>query len=83
MEEERVASVFMDGVDWQHEIEHAAGGNRVYASAEDLKKNSKCWPQCGIVEVEVRLVRWVEDQDFGNEITGESAPDTTSGTPNE
>jgi hypothetical protein len=63
---------YMDGVDWQHELGNAAGGNRVYGSVEDLKKHSKCWPQCGIVEVEVRLVRWVADQDFDFET--ESTP---------
>lgn len=55
---------YMCGVDWQHEIGMAAGGNSVYASPEDCAKNEKCTDACGLVEVKVRFSRWVKPQDF-------------------
>ena len=47
-------------IDWDHEIGHAADGNRVYPSIRALKEHHKMAEDCGIVEVEVRLVRIVE-----------------------
>lgn len=56
--------VFLDGVDWQHEIGEAAGGNKVYGSVEDLKENNRCWNSCGVVKCKITLVEWVEEQNF-------------------
>lgn len=57
------------GVDWQHEIgPHGApdlsGKVPLYNSIEDLKAKRKCWIECGIVELEVTLVKWAEKQDL-------------------
>lgn len=54
----------MDGVDWQHEIGEAAGGNTVYPSINDLKENNKCWKSCGIVECEITFKKWSKNQDL-------------------
>lgn len=56
--------VYMCMIDWQHEIGEAAGGNTVYASLNDLKKNHTCWEECGVVEVEVTHVRDIVPQDI-------------------
>lgn len=56
--------VYIDGVDWQHEIGCALGGNRVYPSIKDLKEHSKCWQECGIVRIRIEEVEWVAPQDF-------------------
>jgi len=64
--EDRTEKVYMCGVDWQHEIGAAMGGNTVHPSVEDLKKHRKCWKSCGIVEIEVKFVKWVEPQDFSD-----------------
>lgn len=59
--ETRTVKGFMCMVDWEFELGDAVGGNSVYGSVPDLKKHRKCWKECGIVEVEVRLrrvVRW-------------------------
>ncbi len=53
---------YMCGVDWQHEIGMASGGNTVYASPEDCAKRRKCTDQCGIVEVRVYFNKWVKEQ---------------------
>lgn len=60
----KTIKVYTCGVDWQHELGHAAGGNRVYASVKDLKEHAKCWEQCGIVELEITLSKWIAEQDF-------------------
>jgi hypothetical protein len=65
-DEDYVVRAFMDGVDWQHELGAALGGNRLYPDAKDCKENRPCTRECGIVEVEVRFIRWVEPQNFGD-----------------
>lgn len=55
---------YMCGVDWQHEIGMAAGGNVIYASPEDCAQCRGCSEKCGIVEVKVRFSKWVKQQRF-------------------
>ena len=57
---------FMDGIDWQHHLEADCSGTKLYPDIESLKEGSPCVTTggCGIVEVEVRLIRWVEPQDL-------------------
>jgi hypothetical protein len=58
-------SLYVCGVDWQHEIGNVKGwSGPVYGSVEECKKFSKCWEQCGIVEVQMTLVKWHEPQDL-------------------
>lgn len=54
--------VFLDGVDFQHEVGHAPGGNKVYESVEDLKEHNRCWKSCGIVECEIKFKKWAVEQ---------------------
>ncbi len=57
---------FMDGVDWQYHLDGDADGTLLFPSEETLRQIKTCIPDgCGVVEVEVRLVRWVEPQNFG------------------
>lgn len=44
---------FMCMTDFDDELEAAAGGNTVYPSLEDLKRNCTCWDSCGVVRVTV------------------------------
>lgn len=55
---------FMDGIDWQHHLEADIGGTELFPDIESLKEKHKCIVTggCGVVEVEVRLIRWVEPQ---------------------
>ena len=50
---------YMCEIDWNWELGEAAGGTTVYATLNDLKENHKCWEECGIVEVEVKMVKQV------------------------
>jgi hypothetical protein len=51
----------MDKADWDHEVGVAADGNRVFPNIRALKEHSgHGLTERGIVEVEMRLVRVVE-----------------------
>lgn len=52
--------VFMCGVAYQHEVGEVPFD--AYISVAALKRKECCWKQCGIVECEVRAVRWVVKQ---------------------
>lgn len=55
---------FMDGIDWQHHLEADAHGTKLYPTEASARRENKCIETggCGVVEVEVRLIRWVEPQ---------------------
>lgn len=58
---------YVCGVDFQHEIGDGANDVKLYSSLEVLKKERTCWKECGIVELDIRVKKWVEPQDlFGN-----------------
>lgn len=58
---EKTVIGYMCGVAWQHELGEAMGGTLVYADVDDpdLKRHGERDFGCGIVEVEVRIRRWV------------------------
>ena len=58
---------YVCGVDWQHEIGEC-NDVTLYSSIKALKKARSCWPQCGIVELEIKVKKWVEPQDFSKTI---------------
>jgi len=47
---------YMCLIDFEDELYRASGGNTVYPSIEDLRKNHTCVDSCGIVKVKVELV---------------------------
>lgn len=60
---------FMDGIDWEEHLKFDGYGTLVFPSVESTKRRKKCLAEgakCGIVEVEVMLIRWVEEQDLEN-----------------
>jgi hypothetical protein len=52
---------FMCLTNYWHELGQAPRGGRVYSSLESLRANRSCVAACGIVEVEVRLRRVVQE----------------------
>jgi hypothetical protein len=44
---------WMCKVDFDFELGEASGGNKVYASEEDLKRHAACVSECGMAEVVV------------------------------
>jgi len=61
---ERIIKVYACGVDFQHELGEVSDYTKVYSSPEDLKRQAPCWEECGIVELEVKLSKWIEPQDL-------------------
>ena len=55
---------YVCGVDWQHEIGEGPNDIKLYSSLAVLKKERTCWKECGIVELDIRVKRWVEPQDL-------------------
>lgn len=52
---------YMCLVDFEYELGAAMGGNVIYPSEEDCRANRTCVASCGIVEVEVRLRKVVQE----------------------
>lgn len=59
--EDDFATGYMCLVDFECEIGMASGGNVIFPSIEDCRENRKCVSSCGIVEVEVRARRIVQE----------------------
>jgi len=64
VQEQRRVKCFMDGIDWEHHLDGDSNGTLLFPSVEAAKDVRTCIVKggCGVVEVEVRLVRWVEPQ---------------------
>ena len=71
----KIVTVYLCGVDWQHEL--AAIGGKVWPSVKSLKKDCKCWKQCGIVKLNVTLDKWVSKQDFSRLIRAKKDQEKT------
>ena len=62
-----VTNLFMCSTDFRHGLGEASGGTKLFSSIEDLKENSPCVTcakedhPCGIYEVEVRLVKIIQE----------------------
>jgi len=64
--ENSVVRCFMDGIDWEEHLGFDANGTRLYPSERALIASQPHIIEggCGIVEVEVRLIRWVKPQNL-------------------
>ena len=60
----RKIEVFVDGVDWQHEIDAVDYGTKVYPTLEDAKKYLPCHKSCGIVKCTIQGEDWAVKQDI-------------------
>jgi hypothetical protein len=79
-------TAYMCLVDFECEIGLASGGNIVYPSIEECREGRKCVGGCGIVEVEIRATRVVQEPSddgevalAGAEIEAQSSPQPTAG----
>ena len=61
-----IRKVYMCAIDWQHELGEVRDYTKVYSTIEDLKRQHTYWAECGIVEVEITLSKWIEDQNLTN-----------------
>lgn len=53
---------YMCRADYEHHLEHDPDGCLIFKSIADLLKGRPCAYKCGVVEVEVRLVRIVQGE---------------------
>ncbi len=51
---------YMDYVDFMEELGNNPAGNKVFPSVKALKKRKPCADECGIIEVEITLVKVVQ-----------------------
>lgn len=58
---------YMCLTDFECELGGATGGNTVHPSVEDLRKRRSCVDGCGIVEVEVRARRVVQEASYDDD----------------
>src|SRR5947208_1053106 len=56
-------TVFLDGVDWQHEVEGNKKGTKIYPGMKDLKKHHE-EAGCGVVRCKLIFDGWVIQQDM-------------------
>jgi len=56
--------VYIDGVDFEHELGEASGGVRVYPSLKDAQEENVCWDSCGLVKCKVTFLEWVVRPDW-------------------
>ena len=66
-ERSRRVRAFMDGIDWEHHVGvgNDSKGTLSFPSVQDTKREKSCLAKgarCGIVEVEIRLIRWAVEQ---------------------
>lgn len=61
------AIAYIDGVDWQHHLLADGRGTKVFPSVEDIEIHKSCVGECGIIEVEIRVRRWVKPQNMQGE----------------
>lgn len=57
-------TAYMDGIDFHEERGQPRGGNVLFATPEAVLEHRTCAEECGVVEVEVRRVRWVREQNL-------------------
>lgn len=60
----KTLTLYMCGVDWQHEADAVTSGTSVYPSRKAILRHRTCVKDCGIVAVKVQLSRWVQKQNF-------------------
>lgn len=60
----KIVRCFMDGIDWQHHLDADISGTRLWPDEQSCRDNNPCLPRCGMVEVEVRMIRWVQPQNM-------------------
>jgi len=58
----KTKKAYICGNDWYWELsEDQPSAVKFYNTVEHLKKDSTCWTECGIVEVEIKINKWIEE----------------------
>lgn len=62
MKKNKKILVYTCGIDWNNEVGQTCA--EFFPTVKDLKKNRSCWSECGIVEIELVLNKWIKKQNF-------------------
>lgn len=57
-------TAFMCKTDFDFELAHSATGTNIYMSEAALREKRRCVEECGIVEVQVSVIRVVQEEKF-------------------
>jgi hypothetical protein len=69
LKRQRYPRYFIDGTDWKHNLISDSYGIKLYPSEETLEDGcGQILTDCGIVEVEVKFIRWVKPPKLGTTI---------------
>lgn len=72
---------YMCKTDFDYHLTGDSRGTLVYACREDLEKDRECVKQCGIVEVEVKLMKVAQEENFDDVVFSANPAPPTSSTP--
>jgi hypothetical protein len=64
LKDDDVVIVYLCGTDFQHHLLCDSSGTTVYPSVAALRRNKTCLDECGIVEIEIKVRRWVQPQNM-------------------
>jgi hypothetical protein len=56
----KARKMYMCGTAWRHDSRGSGKPVLVYRTIHDFENEKACSEECGLVEVEIRLVRWVK-----------------------
>jgi len=59
---DRTKIVYIDGVDWQHEVGETEA--TIWPSKSSILNYTPCASDCGVVKCELKLLRWVHSQNL-------------------
>ena len=62
LKDDDTAIAYMCGTAWQHDLLCASHGEKIYPTKEALIKGESCTDECGILEIEIKVRRWVQPQ---------------------
>lgn len=60
MTEVKEITAFVCGTDWQFECRDILSRTKLFNTIEELKEQKKCWQECGVVQLEISEVCWLE-----------------------
>jgi hypothetical protein len=74
---------FMDGLDWQHHVEHDAFGVRVYPDVKSTLAKESCARKCGVVRVKMIELDWPLEQTLYSEPDAAAPVEAASEAPSQ
>jgi hypothetical protein len=58
---------YVCGTNWHHECQDVLDQVSLHNDIDSLKESNRCWRQCGIIELEIKEIKWVELPELSKE----------------